>query len=377
MDGLTFLSQVKDELYGQKNFGEVGIKEINPRSAIKDQHLKETIRVRPPKQDAHSSTNRQRHEPSQIGHPAMGQRAMSPLGRTSAYSRPDVASIHQHPHPAPAKSRMAKPKWLPNATRPQGQKAWPQFQATPWQHQNSKFTTQDHPGTPPTLLGTKTACRPRPAACQCASAPCQSPTRLHQRPKASSTSEDQSQNMTPIGKQSSTANTPTYKLATQPLLVIFRFQHVCNWRLEFSSSKRSVRWDEAKLSEIEANKPVRQKITEPKTPYHHMTDDADGSLSPLRSPCFSERDDETARSVFNDMVSSNNSQQPSGWTSSEDELDAMDEEDDEGFFFTLPISQIRAPGIRDIFDQIGNQLRLLDRNELLRRMRNFEATKTL
>ncbi|KAL8192750.1 hypothetical protein R6Q57_027198 [Mikania cordata] len=95
-------------------------------------------------------------------------------------------------------------------------------------------------------------------------------------------------------------------------------------------SKRSVRWDEAKLSEIEANKPVRQKITEPKTPYHHMTDDADGSLSPLRSPCFSERDDETVRSVFNDMVSSNNSQQPSGWTSSEDELDAMDEEDNEG-----------------------------------------------
>ncbi|KAI7731948.1 hypothetical protein M8C21_008960 [Ambrosia artemisiifolia] len=93
-------------------------------------------------------------------------------------------------------------------------------------------------------------------------------------------------------------------------------------------SRRSVRWDEAKLSEIEANKPVRQKITEPKTPYHHMTD-ADGSLSPVRSP-FTEKDDETMRSVFNDMVSSNNSQQASGWTSSEDEPDAMDEEDSEG-----------------------------------------------
>ncbi|KAK1409151.1 hypothetical protein QVD17_35676 [Tagetes erecta] len=95
-----------------------------------------------------------------------------------------------------------------------------------------------------------------------------------------------------------------------------------------SSSRRSVKWDEAKLSEIEANKPVRQKITEPKTPYHHMTD-VDGSLSPVRSPCSSERDNDTGRSVFNDMVSSNNLKQPSGWTSSEDEPDAMDE-DSEG-----------------------------------------------
>ncbi|XWS61139.1 hypothetical protein CRYUN_Cryun07bG0099900 [Craigia yunnanensis] len=76
---------------------------------------------------------------------------------------------------------------------------------------------------------------------------------------------------------------------------------------------RRVRWDEEKLGEIEANKPVRQKITEPKTPYHPMIDD-----------------DEELQSALKDVASSSRKTtgRSGGWASSEDEADPMDNEED-------------------------------------------------
>lgn len=104
----------------------------------------------------------------------------------------------------------------------------------------------------------------------------------------------------------------------------------------FSASQNNdmtgrVRWDEANIGEIEANKPVRQKITEPKTPYHHPNSvgDDDGYLSPIRGSfedCII--DSMHADSALNGVASpgGQNSQKSGGWTSSDDEADLMDQD---------------------------------------------------
>ncbi|KAF9671998.1 hypothetical protein SADUNF_Sadunf12G0108500 [Salix dunnii] len=99
------------------------------------------------------------------------------------------------------------------------------------------------------------------------------------------------------------------------------------------STRGRVKWDEDNLGEIEANKPERQKITEPKTPYHPMIDVDDDSLSPRRGRSFNEVVEDTMRAeelwtALDIMASSsrNSTRRSSGWTSSEDEVDPMEQD---------------------------------------------------
>ncbi|MED6143420.1 hypothetical protein PIB30_005994 [Stylosanthes scabra] len=98
--------------------------------------------------------------------------------------------------------------------------------------------------------------------------------------------------------------------------------------------KSRVRWDEANIVEIESTKPLRQKITEPKTPYHPMIDD-ESSPSPIRGSFDACVDDEhcetNAVSAFDDAASGSGKgmKESDGWTTSEDEAEAMEQDDED------------------------------------------------
>ncbi|GAU15443.1 hypothetical protein TSUD_44800 [Trifolium subterraneum] len=103
--------------------------------------------------------------------------------------------------------------------------------------------------------------------------------------------------------------------------------------------KGHVRWDEANIGIIEATKPVRQKITEPKTPYHPMLEDDPtflGSPSPGRGgyeECVDEKNNpaNAEETAFDKATccSRKKTRQADGWTSSDDEAETVEQTDED------------------------------------------------
>ncbi|XVE57839.1 hypothetical protein DITRI_Ditri04bG0122500 [Diplodiscus trichospermus] len=99
---------------------------------------------------------------------------------------------------------------------------------------------------------------------------------------------------------------------------------------QLEKMKGRVRWDEANLSEIETNKPVRRKIDEPKTPYPPIIFEEDGS--PTTKPYYSAQSIDSAahaealKNALNKLALSEKQNSPfRGWTSSDEEDETRDE----------------------------------------------------
>lgn len=97
-------------------------------------------------------------------------------------------------------------------------------------------------------------------------------------------------------------------------------------------------WDEENLDFLEANKTPKQKITEPKTPYH-APEAEDGLVSPSPTDeCLPMADAVHAEAIRNALsevattsAAGTSRQRGSGWTSSEDEVDIEEmDHDNEG-----------------------------------------------
>ncbi|BBN03802.1 hypothetical protein Mp_2g26540 [Marchantia polymorpha subsp. ruderalis] len=121
------------------------------------------------------------------------------------------------------------------------------------------------------------------------------------------------------------------------------------------STKPRVRvvWDEQNLDFLEANKTPKQKITEPKTPYH-APEAEDGLVSPSpNDECTLMADAvhaEAIRHALSEVAASSNDEagcsrprpRGGGWTSSEDEAEEMDH-DIEGDC-DRPVVSVLPPG---------------------------------